>query len=201
MLWNSKEKALRNDPGRSQRLGLRMLGVAARLPRLIGGEIARKGDVVFRLSCILGMVVASMSAAWGQSGPVSKIGYATSQQQFVAVQESLRETVPLNAQATFVYCVCEADRGKIIYAYAFSGLSPSDVLADCLLSAQTCGGCFKPPITVSLGPSPRRIQEVQREREEVAAGGWMEIEDSDGIDDPSKTRSGARSRFRRGRDD
>jgi len=201
MLWNSKEKALRNDLSRRPRLGLGKFGVAARLARLIDREMVRKGNVVFRLSCIFGMLVASMSAAWGQSGPVSRIGYATSQQQFVAVQESLRETVPLNAQATFVYCVCEADRGKIIYAYAFSGLSPSDVLADCLLSAQTCGGCFKPPITVSLGPSPRRVQEVQREREEMAAGAWMEIEDSDGFDDPSRTRSGARSRFRRGRDD
>jgi hypothetical protein len=156
---------------------------------------------VFRLSFVLVMLAASISAAWGQSGPVSRIGYATSQQQFNAVQESLRQTVPLNAQATFVYCVCEADRGKIIYAYDFSGLSPSDVLADCLLSARTCGGCFKPPVSVSIGPSPHRIQAELQRRDEMSAGAWMEIEDSNGLDNPSRTHSGARSRFRRGRDD
>jgi hypothetical protein len=150
---------------------------------------------------MLALVLALFcSSAWGQSGPVSQIGYASSEQQFVGVQQSLRETIPLNAQAIFVYCVCEADRGKIIYAYSVAGLSPSDVLADCILAARTCGGCFKEPVTVGIGPSQWRIEAAQRERDEINGGAWMDIEESEGYR-PSGTRTGGRSRFRRSRDD
>lgn len=155
---------------------------------------------MFRLACLVTILIGFLQPAWAQSAPASKTGYATSEQEFAAIQQTLRETVPLDAQATFVYCVCEADRGKIIYAYSFGGLGPSDVLADCLLSARMCGGCFKPPVTVSVGPSQRRLQEAQREIEAMDGGAWMEIEDSDGHD-RSRSYSGARSRFRRGRDD
>lgn len=158
------------------------------------------------LKYILGGLVvfgALINSAWGQSGATSRAGYAVSQQQFANIQESLRETVPLNSRAILVYCVCEADRGRIVYAYGLEGGNPDNVLADCILAARGCGGCFKPPATLSIGPSQRRVQAELNREMEMGAGAWSEIEDSGGGGEDALlgTRTLGKSRFRRSRDD
>jgi hypothetical protein len=163
-------------------------------------------DNMLRLEYILsGLIVlgAAVGLAWGQSTPLSKLGYATSEQQFTSVQESLGATVPLNAKALLAYCVCEADRGKIIYAYGLARRNPDDVIADCILAARSCGGCFKPPATMVVGPSPQRIQ-AELDRQRAAMTGGVEAEGAPEFEDDAAllgTRTLGKSRFRRGRDD
>jgi len=131
-----------------------------------------------------------------------RVGHATSEQQFVSIQEAIQAIVPLNSRATLVYCVCEADRGRIIYAYGLEGANPDNILADCVLSARACGGCFKPPVAVSIAPSPSRVQAEQDRLMEMEVGAFSAVEDSDGSDgEVLGTRTLGKSRFRRSRDD
>jgi len=164
-----------------------------------------KGDIEVRLSSILaGLMLfgASINSVWGQPAAIIRVGHATSEQQFVNIQESIQAIVPLNSRATFVYCVCEADRGRIVYAYGLEGTNPDNILADCILAARACGGCFRPPASVSIAPSPNRVQAELDRTMETEAGAFVGVDESDGMDgEILGTRTLGKSRFRRSRDD
>jgi hypothetical protein len=138
---------------------------------------------------ISALLLSIVPAGWcmGQSSVSSVTGIANTLDEFAQAQENQREAVPINETFIFAYCVCAADRNKVAFAHSRVRGNADDVIADCILTAGPCGGCFKPPVYKRLGASERRV-ELERQRQLLEAGRFWDDERRQLDDDFSKVR-------------